>query len=1025
MPSAPHILRSPGAIGINEAQRPELVEFGSANLRQENIRQFRNGEAATRYGFGSFSNARWVDGTTPSAGYKLFADRNSVVRIVDGQAESYSVKTPGWTVLGRVSEVMARLIDLPSMGTATNLQDVDATNGYVAAAWLSTVVGTGSCSAYLSLVDQATGSMVRAPEIVGTSTANVAGMLAVQGNYFVFVRYNGTGTKLEAFYLDTTSASTITTGWVAFGASLCTDATSAAFALHTLPHASTPRVAVAYVNSSGGASQITVKTFNVGGVVQTQTINTGGVTPFALGLGGNATDTLWLVWGEGANVRARGLSPFTITTDLATVATVGVMATSVQLICVAPSTTAGAARWWANDNDANTRSQMRGIKTTAGAAVTNGAQMTIAGVKMIRKPFVVGGRFYSAFFNCNTGGGSSSDNPQSIFVVCDWTDDINTIRPVASAAPGIAPVSRVLTSLQPCGKFVAGTTATTFVVGLAIKRSAIADGSALLELDFASGKRWQTCAHGGGATGMAGGVPQSFDGVRAAEIGFLYRPPPPQITTAGTGISAASGWKYVVVYEETDSEGNWHVSGLSDPSASTGVVANKTVTATSIPLAITSRLTSSGSGARGVRAAWYRTLDGGQPPYYRLGTTINDPTAVTVAYADTTSDAVLATASQLYSQPGVIGTSQDRRSPPFFSSVVSYSGMLVGASGSDVWNSGQNVAGEATWFNPIFQVPIPGVGDITALAVLDGTLFVFKRNDVYVIAGDAPSDNGAAGGLGTPRRLATDVGCIDSRSTCTTALGIFFQSARGIEVLTRAQTVQWIGQGVQNTLAAYPVVTSATVVPSLSGATVVIELAASESGGVVTGNGHSIVFDLATNSWVSTDIRASADGVAAAPSQSACVIYTGSAYRYAWMSSIGRVHYEDPTTYLDANGSFVVPLIETAYYNAYQQEQRVRSASVLFQQYSAAGLKVESAYDYGDYDSLDDAAWSEVDTLNERQLELENEPRGETIKFRITATAPAVLGTGQGFGFIGIALDVASKQGPTKGTLRLDPEKRR
>ncbi len=1010
MPKAPHTLRSPAALGINEASRPELVEFGSANLRQENIRQFLNGEAATRYGFGSQSLARF-DATTSAAGYKMFADRGAVVRITDTlQAEAFSCKAQAWEPLGRVPECAASLVDTVSMGTAAALEDVDYTNGYIALSWLTNTLGSPS-SAYLAIVDRVTGATVRAPELIGTSTDQSPALLAVQGNYFISVRWRSGPTTLEAWYLDTTSAATISAGWVAFGSALCTDtnAADAFVVVHSLPHASTPRVAVLYRNASAGANRLTLLTVNVGGVVETKTINTSSVTPGAIALGGNATDTLWVAWSETVSLKVCGLSPFAITASaLASTSLIETMAVAADYIGIVGTST-GKARVWGADTTGLPRGQMRGVQTSSGAAATDGAQVSVQAVKMRRKPFYMNGRVYSMF------DGPDSGNSQNNAIVCDWTSDVTFLRPVATFAPGLSPLS-----LYGRGKFVQ-TGAYAFAVGVAVQRSGLTAGSAYGVIDFASTSRWRSVAHGS-STFLSGGLLSYYDGVRVAEAGFLLRPATP---TTGLAAGAISGtFRYVAVFEEVDANGNVCVSGLSAPSASVSPAA-QSVTVTTSPLTITGRMSAASSSARSVRVAWYRTATGGLAPYYRLGTTTNDTTATTVTFSDNIADTVLTTKAVLYSQPGVLGTSQDRRPPPFFNAIVSYNGMLVGASGSDVWFSGQNVAGEATWFNPLFQVPVPGAGDITAFEVMDGTLYAFKRREVFAIVGDPPSDNGASGGLGLPRRMACDVGCIDPRSTCTTALGIFFQSERGVEVLTRAQTVQWIGQPIQQTLASYPVVTSITVVPSMSGAMVYVECAASESAGLVTGSGRTLVFDMATNSWVSTDIRTSVAGIAGAPSQSACIIYTGTSYRYAWMATDGRVHYEDRTTHLDANGSFVVPLIETAYFNAAQRELRVRTASILFQRYTAAGITVESAYDNGDYQALDSAVWSEVDTLGERQLEIATSPRGETVKFRITATQPVALGTGQGFGFIGLALDVDAEQGPVMGTLRIDPAKRR
>lgn len=1008
MALAAHTTHTAAGLGLDEGTRPELVDFGASNLSCLNVRQGKRGELGKRNGFTALSTLR-LDASSATAGYKMFADRDTIARITETpNLEVYSSALSRWQSLGRVPEAGCRLIDVPSMGASTYFEDVDATNGYLALSWLSIPNPATSIDAYIAILDQATGSIVRVPEKVGTSTSFGAAFLAVQGNYFITVRPDTGGASLLAHYLDTTSAATIATGWVAFGTALCTDS-NYGFVLHSLPHASTPRVAMLYVNTSGGASRLTLKTFNVAsGVLETQTIGTGGVTPNAFALGGIATDTLWATWNQATGVRAMGVSPFAITaTALATTSTIIAMATGCNYLGIAASTTAGKARVWAADTNATLRGWMRGIQTSAGATATDGSQIEVPGVSMVRRPFFYGGRYYSAFFQNNF-----TDDRQENAIVCDWTDDYSLLRPIANPAPGLASLG-----LYAQGKFVAGSTSSKLFVGIGVTRSGVAAGSALCELDFASTKRWQPCAWGNSAY-LSGGLASYFDGARVAEVGFLIRPSLPVTSTSSTGITAATGWKYVCVYEEVDADGNWHQSGLSLPSASTGAVANKTVTVSTTPLVITSRMSTAAAGARAVRVAFYRTLDGGETPYYRLGTTINDSSNTAVTYDDTTTDAALASAAKLYSQPGVNGTAQDKRPPPPFQCVVSYNGMIVGASGSDVWYSGQNVSGEGAWFNPIFQVPVPGDGDITALWVQDGTLYAAKRREIYALSGEAPSDNGTSGGLGLPRRLAVDVGCIEARSTCATALGVFFQSERGIEILTRAQSVEWIGESVQDTLTSFPVVTSATVDPV--SCTVLVECAASEASGLVTGNGRTLVYDLSLKTWVSCDRRKSSGGTADTPSQSACMIYTGSAYRYAWLSAAGVVCHES-TSYTDADGSFVTAQYETAWLkHGLQQEQRVWAGTILFEQESAAGLTIEVAYDYAAYAGADDKTWAEALTLGKRQLEWRPKSRGQAMKFRIKDTAPAVLGTGQGFTFIGMSFDLAQKQGATKGTLRID-----
>lgn len=1020
-PGDPHILRTPLGLGLNETTRPELVEFGSKNLRGENIRQPQTGEASTRYGFAALTNS----GSIPSLGNRLLSDRDTIVRILDdstsfqgGIVSAYDTKASRWWQLGaRISQCLQRLIPVAATGTTSQIEDVAYANGYFCVSWLATKTSSANYS-FAAVINATTGALVSGPVQVGTvSTTNGPPLLVVDSTYFILVRADSSANTITASYLDTVNGAAIANGWTAM-TDLATDyvhGSGADYAVCSLPHATNHRAAVAYANNSGGTDRLTVKTFNVAsGVLQTKTVGTSSTNPIGVDVQGSIGDTLWAAWNESGAAKMIGLNPTTITSVTATTATIITAATQNVTLHILPSSNAGQGRLWSNDSNGTMQSHNRGFQISAGAAAPNGSQGTIYGVRAVTRPFLYQGQSYIHVIVGDTA------NSQQQVILVDWSDDAATyVRPVGNPSPGLGTVSN---KGRQCS-CVAGPTAGLFYSGLGILKSSVATAASIVEYDFTSTNRWQPCAHAG-TTFLSGAITMALDGRRCAEVGFLCRPRTPTTATSGTGITATTGWRYICVYEEVDARGDWNVSGLSTPSASTGAVANKTVTATTNPLVVSNRIASTSAQTSSLRVAFYRTLDnGGIPPYYRLGTIISDPSSATVDYVDTTTDADLALASKLYAQPGVNGSSQDRRAPPGLGMLVSYNGMLVGATGTTVWSSSQSVDGEAVWFNPVWQVPVPGEGDITALAVMDGTLFVFKRSEIYAIVGDAPSDNAASGGLGNPRRVAAEVGCIESRSVCTTALGIFFQSDRGIELLSRSQTVQWIGQHLQRTLDAYPVVTSATVDPG--GETILIECAAGESAGRVTGAGRTLVFDIALNDWISTDRRTSVTGTADAPSQSACAIYTGSAWRYAWLTTGGRVHYEDRTTYLDANGSFVVPLVETAYFNAFQNEQRVYLASILFERYTAAGLKVETAYDYGDYAALDNAVWTEVETTGQRQLEWRIKPRGETVKFRITATAPITPGTGRGVGFFGLSLDVQTKQGPVKGTLRVDPALRR
>ena len=102
---------------------------------------------------------------------------------------------------------------------------------------------------------------------------------------------------------------------------------------------------------------------------------------------------------------------------------------------------------------------------------------------------------------------------------------------------------------------------------------------------------------------------------------FLVRPITPTTSAGGTGITGS--YQYVAIYEDVDASGNWVVSGISLPSERR-TVTDKTITVTTTPCPISMRCDkriSAGSNRSTVRVAWYRTADGGEPPYYRLGVT--------------------------------------------------------------------------------------------------------------------------------------------------------------------------------------------------------------------------------------------------------------------------------------------------------------------------------------------------------------------------------------------------------------------
>lgn len=1002
--------------GIDERQRAELVDPMAAFLVLENLRGIERGSAGKRYGFSALTLSR-LDGTSRSAAYKAFADEDTAVVIDGTYADAYDTAAAKWLKAGRVCELGYRMTDLPSVGGSTNVSDVEVVNSHLAAVSLTSTSIVAGTTAYATVTDLASGATVSTPAVIRTSASDVV-VGSFSSRYFVAAVGDGINGTVTAYILDTQA---IGSGWTSLATVAATNFQAGRLSICSL----SDRVAICY-GIDTGTDRVVVKTYDQTGLKETATINSASTTPTDVCVAGSIADTLWIAWAEGVNnVNLKGLTGNNLAVVKATAATIVVTTGVTAEVQIAVSATTGKGRLIVNDAT-TTPSQivfMRGFQTSAGAAATDGSLITVYGARLMGRPLTYAGRYYCLFYPGVNSSGSVA--AQATAILCDCTDDVAYLRPVASPAPGL------VTFGTTASKIVQGLTASKFYAGLTITRSQVATVGQLLELDFGDTRRWQAVRHGR-STFLTGAVLTYFDGVRVQEAGFVEKPTTPTTSLGGTGVTLANGRRYVCVYEDVDADGNWIVSGISDPCTQTAAPVNQTITVATAPLTISSR-----AAGPSARVAFYATLGSanGQPPYYRLGTTANTTAASTVTYADSTPDATLAVAAKLYAPnlpgtitSGTVGESLDRRAPPGLMHLESYNGMLVGAAGASLFHSGQPVDGEATWFSPIFQLPVEGAGEVTGLKAMDGTLFVFKRRSVFAVAGEIPSDTGTSGGLGTPRRLAVDVGCIDARSIVLTSKGIFFQAEGGaIYLLTRSQDVVFVGESVRRTTAAYPICTAATL--DVSSNLVYFELAAAESLNQVSGSGRTLVLDLALTSstspygtWVSTDRRKNQGGSSDAPAQGGAYVYNGSAWRYAWLGTDGRLYVEDRTTFLDPASAWVTQRAEFAWFKnaGLQGHQMVERALCLLRRATDHDLALYVAYDY-DTSYKTPRTWTRAElatitaALPNEQLEhlLHDDNQCQAIRFKMEDASPTggTVGTGQGATWLGLTIQGTTLDG--------------
>lgn len=970
------------AAGINESQRDEVLDPMAGMLKLENVRHAKRGGVSKRYGYDALTRVDMTN-TSITTGRRLFASNTGAPLLSSGRLlHEYSETAAAWSAGLPMSDWTVREQPVASPSDDSSIEDVEVCNGYVCVAY-----GQASGSyATVGVYDAATYAPVAVPEVLVSADSHI--LVSTHGNYFIAVHV-GTP-NLTAYYLDTTSFTTLNTGWVSIG-TLATDCGAVGADVCALGD----RIGVAYMNNSGGTARVSVLTADSTGTLETTTVTTGTLDADSVACDGASGGTFFIAFDNGTTIKVMGFDPTDLTTVPATVGNILSVTTGATSVHVkTDGSTSGMV--FAQSSSSDMQFDACKFVTTGGVTTASGSTARVYNARLDGSPMLHSSRYYVQV--------QPADADQGVWTLCD-ADDVQT-------SPHLVPVVHAQNALALATTFkrrkVPLCTGTTYCTGLTVRKNGLtARASHVLEIEGTNATALKGIGYGG-ALVMTGGVVQSYDGARVSELGFLARPPQPTVTDQAGSLNATTGFLYAAVYEEIDAAGNVHVSGVSDPSDSTGALTGRDVVVTVKNLTVSRRLDAPLSN---VRIALYRTTDGGSV-YYRHTELFNSTAAASQNTTDTTTDATLSANAKLYRHPGLVGTSLDRRPFPHASAMTEYNGMLAVASESSVQHSGQLVSGEAPWTNPVFELPIPGPGDVTALASQDGTLFVFKRRAVYAVAGEPPADNGSGGGFGTPRRLATDVGCIEPRSVVVTALGVFFQSERGLEILTRAGSVEFIGEAIGDTVASYPVCTAAVLDAAAS--LVRFEMVDSEPSNVASGNGVSAVYDLNSRLWSSIDKRTNYASTASRAAQDATMVRLSSSWAHAWIDSGGYV-YTEASDSVDADGSWVTMLAQTAWVKTggLQGQQIVNGVTLLAQKTTDLNLAFQLGYDFRPFETARTYTHTETAQVvsDATNLQLHHEPHNNAmcaaVSVKLTDATPTSGTVGDGTGAVWVGLTFA------------------
>ncbi len=460
---------------------------------------------------------------------------------------------------------------------------------------------------------------------------------------------------------------------------------------------------------------------------------------------------------------------------------------------------------------------------------------------------------------------------------------------------------------------------------------------------------------------VSGGKTSYYDGASLSEFGCLSVPTITAVDT-GAGTGPTTGVQsYTALFEFVDATGRRHLSRCANPFTITASSHAVTVTL-SFP-AISDHQTLSYNLAPTTNYNFkyhiYRT-GAGLTQYHRVASAqvnIASATTSTITYSDVTTDTVLASGDFLHRQPGTQGTSLDRYYAPASSCVVRHKDRVFCARGEDVYYSSFDVFGEAAWFNPAFQFRcFGGTGPITALATMDGVLVAFKKNAIFIIDGDGPPENGGSGvEFSAPRKLMTELGCIDVRSLVTTNDGLLFRSNRGIERLSRKMTIDWVGERIWASVNANQY-TGGSAFDTSTGRVIWI---VSNTAGTYPGQlapsstGYGLVYDTSSDTWSRYVLRSAAgegksfQDVTAADVGSATWGIGPSAQRFIYASATS-LWFEYPTSagvywdYVAGVATYAINTeLRTGWIRHTSKQDRVRVADIMLMGNKPSGTKID------------------------------------------------------------------------------------
>jgi hypothetical protein len=514
---------------------------------------------------------------------------------------------------------------------------------------------------------------------------------------------------------------------------------------------------------------------------------------------------------------------------------------------------------------------------------------------------------------------------------------------------------------------------------------------------------------------VTGGILWAYDGSVATEQNFNVWPDNVEVTTAtGSGDITAQQYYYQATYEWTDAQGNLFRSAPSIPVAITTTTSSSTNTIYVPSLRLTYKI------ATPVRIVLYRWSTA-QQNYYQVTSVIQpvlNPNILTTDYVtitDTLSDAEILGNELIYTTGGVI----EDIAPPPSSSIALFDNRLFLVDAEDknlLWFSKQIIEGTPVEMSDLFTLYVSptisaqgSTGPITALSTMDDKLIIFKKDAIYYMNGTGPDNTGANSQYSQPTFITSTVGCANENSIVFIPQGLMFQSDKGIWILGRDLSTNYIGAPVEQF--------NGDLVESALG------ILGTNQVRFTLNSGITLMYDYFYGQW------GTFNGVPAISS----VLYQG---LHTFIDQYGRVFQETPGVYLDGSNPVLLSFT-TSWFNlaGLQGYLRAYFFYLLGVYYSPHKLNLQIAYNYNssptqnsiitpsnfspNYGEVSPYGQQSEYGSNNNQANIEQwrvflqKQRCQSFQITLTEVYDSTMGgaAGQGLSLSGLALVYAGKKG--------------